>query len=224
MMGTGARVVQRARRKEDKEERRRAIMRAARMLLSQRRFAEVKMIDVATEAELAKGTVFLYFPTKEALFLDLLAEFLAEWLTELNAILDGGKGRWSGVRVARVLTDTLVPRESFVQLLCLTTDVLEENVSFEHMVAFKRCIFRLMSATGPRLERRLSFFRPGQGMYFIMQVYAVVVGIKQLTSPGEIASKVLEDKELSVLRFDFATELRIMLTAVLRGIERSVSK
>ncbi|MCG8418171.1 MAG: TetR family transcriptional regulator [Proteobacteria bacterium] len=220
----GARVVQRARRREDKEARRRTIMEAALALFEERRFAEVKMIDVARAANLAKGTVFLYFPTKEALFLDILEELLVDWLDEVNRNLDSGKGRWTSARVRRILTETLVPRDSFIRLLGLITNVLEENVDVKRVVAFKRRLLDLLNNTGGRLERRLDFLGSGEGAHLILQIYAAVVGVKQLTDPGQVAREALQRPELESLNLDFETELREFFLILLNGLERRAEK
>lgn len=195
-------------------------MRAALELLAERRFPEVKMIDVARAAHLAKGTVFLYFPTKEALFLDLLEELLVEWLAEIDQVLDSGKGRWSCARVARLITDTLVPRDSLTRLLTLMSSVLEQNVDVDRVVRFKERLMEILSATGGRLERRLSFLQPGEGAHLLMRIYAVIVGVRQWTDPGEVARQALAAPGLEPLAFDFEAELRSLLLVVLHGMEQ----
>lgn len=214
----------RARREEDKQARREAIMRAAIELLDERRFPDVKMSDVARAASLAKGTVFLYFPTKEALFLDVLEDLLIEWLAEVNQALDTGKGRWTSARVARLITDTLVQRNSLTRLFTLMGSVLEQNVEVERVIAFKTRLLELLADTGARLERRLEFLAPGSGAHLLMRIYAVVVGVRQWTDPGEVARQALARPELGVLAFDFEVELRTLLLAMLRGFEIEVAE
>lgn len=224
-MVTGERIVQRARRQEDKEARRRTIIDAAVGLISERRFAEVKMSDIARAAGLAKGTVFLYFPTKETLFLDILEELLEDWLSDVDAALDQGKGRWTSTRVARIFTESLTSRPLFVRLLGLVTSVLEQNITVERMIAFKRRLRALLEATGSRLERRLDHLAEGEGSRVLMYVYAVVVGVDQMTNPGAIALQALEQMALEPVALeqvalDFETELSTLLGAVLCGIEK----
>src|SRR5512140_2346183 len=89
---------QRARNDEDKEARRQLILGEALALYRATSYAEVKMADVAERSKLAKGTVFLYFPTKEALFLALLEDLLFAWFDTLEGLLDSGEGRWTGAR------------------------------------------------------------------------------------------------------------------------------
>src|SRR3954469_4101785 len=88
-----ARTYRRARSLEHKGERRRVILSAASKLFAGGAgFPELTVSNVARRVGLAKGTVFLYFPTKEALFLGLLEEVLAEWFSAVNAtLLDVGQ-------------------------------------------------------------------------------------------------------------------------------------
>lgn len=60
------------RREREKQERRAAILAAAERVVIARGFAEASIDGIAREAGLAAGTVYLYFPNKEALFQDLL--------------------------------------------------------------------------------------------------------------------------------------------------------
>ena len=94
--------MQRARKAEDKEGRRRLILGAARELWARATYATFNMAEVAERAGLAKGTVYIYFATKEALLLDLLHEELAGWRDVLYARLDQGC-TWSPELTARPL-------------------------------------------------------------------------------------------------------------------------
>lgn len=60
-----------------------AIRAAARELLRQRDFARVTVADLAKAAEVGVGTFYHYFPTKEALLLDLRGALLEETLASL---------------------------------------------------------------------------------------------------------------------------------------------
>jgi AcrR family transcriptional regulator len=77
----------RARREEDKRRRRRDLLDAGWALLQAMPYPEVTMAGVAERAGLAKGTAFLYYPTKESLFLALAAERLDAWFADLDAAL-----------------------------------------------------------------------------------------------------------------------------------------
>ena len=67
-----------AQRKElEKEERRLAIINAAEKLFATKGYDSVKMDDVAKEAKLAKGTLYLYFDNKDALYVAVVLRGIA---------------------------------------------------------------------------------------------------------------------------------------------------
>jgi AcrR family transcriptional regulator len=71
-------------RPQAKENRRRAILAAAAKRFASRPFADVLLDDVAAEAGIAKGTVYLYFESKEQLYLTLIQDLLAPLIEELS--------------------------------------------------------------------------------------------------------------------------------------------
>jgi len=77
-------VTTRARREREKEERRQSILQAARKVFFQKGFHRATVDDVAELAELSKGTVYLYFESKETLLAHLLLEGLDELLEHLE--------------------------------------------------------------------------------------------------------------------------------------------
>ena len=62
------------RREREKAERRRQILKAARKLFWKNGFARTTMPAIAGAAELSPGTLYLYFPSKDALYAELLDE------------------------------------------------------------------------------------------------------------------------------------------------------
>lgn len=68
-------------------ERKQQLLDAALELMGQRGFANTSVEDLARAAGLAKGTVYLYFPTKEALLEALLAS--QSLLPELESVAEG---------------------------------------------------------------------------------------------------------------------------------------
>lgn len=66
------------RRNREREERRAAIVEAARAVFLRKGFAAATMDEVAAEAEVSKGTVYLYFESKDALFVAMSSAVLEE--------------------------------------------------------------------------------------------------------------------------------------------------
>ena len=74
----------RARREREKRERRRSILQAARETFFENGFYHTTVDSVAERAEVSKGTVYLYFESKEAILAHLLLEGLEDLVAELD--------------------------------------------------------------------------------------------------------------------------------------------
>jgi AcrR family transcriptional regulator len=71
-----------------KEARPGEILEAALLVFAEKGFAAARMEDIAARAGVTKGTIYLYFPSKEAVFKSLLSETIA---TNLDSLVDAAK-------------------------------------------------------------------------------------------------------------------------------------
>lgn len=71
-----------------KEEKRSAILAAASAVFKDRRYDEVKLDDIAKRAGVGKGTLYLYFKSKEDLFVALAGEGTGEVAERIREIAD----------------------------------------------------------------------------------------------------------------------------------------
>jgi len=214
----------RARKAEDKQERRVAILEVAREAFRKGSFPDVKMSEVAERSGLAKGTVFLYFPTKEALFLALLEEELGLWFEALDKELSRGEAPWTARHAAKVIAATVLAREELARLLMLLHVVLEQNVERDVALKFKAMLLEHMGRTGQLLETRLPFLAAGQGGHFLLTLNGLVIGLKQMAEPGPVIREVLELPEMEPLRVDFAAELEGAVENILCGLEHRTGR
>lgn len=93
------------------------ILRAAADVFSAREFHSVPVEDVATAAGVGKGTLYLYFPTKEQLFYATIIEALDELLLELEAATNGLRGEEALRTFARCLVDFFWRRRQLALLI-----------------------------------------------------------------------------------------------------------
>ncbi len=82
---TGQHARQRGRRTQDPNQRRKAILDAALEEFAARGFAATRLDDVARRAEVAKGTIYLYFRDKESLFQELVRTMLSPLIGAIQA-------------------------------------------------------------------------------------------------------------------------------------------
>ena len=217
-------IKQRARNPEDKQERRAGILAVARDVWDGTTYSGFTMADVAERAGLAKGTLYLYFKTKEELLLALLVDLFAEWFDHVDARLDGAGGRFSPARLARLLCESLEARPAFTRLLVILHTILEQNIAFEIALAFKTMLLDRLGRTAARVERRLPLLREGDGARLLLHLHALVIGLRQMADPAPVALQVIEARGMDVFRIDFGSELTVALVSLLEGMERAGSR
>lgn len=204
-----------------KEERRSAILRAAAHLFSIREYRDVSIDDVASGAGVAKGTVYLYFRTKETLFLELCADAFRGWFDALDK---GFPERGAGsAALASVIASTLRDRPLLLRLIALLHSVFEENVDDFALRSFKLQMLELLRKPAARIEKMLGL-ENGQGLRLMLWTHALMVGLAQMTSREESLSR-LRSKypELEASHLDFNEDFEAALTAMLAGSTTLIS-
>lgn len=208
----------RARGDEQKEERRRQILATAGALFRDQAFADTTMAEVAARVGLSKGALYLYFETKEQLFLAMLVDELAGWLDALDARLAAAASRRPEA-LAKLVAGSLAERPMMTKLIALLEGVLERNIDEETALAFKRFLAARFERTGALLEARLPSLRPGGGARLLVQVNALVIGLRQMSDPAPVMKRLADLPEMALFRVDFERELTAALAALLRGLE-----
>ena len=76
------------RRQKEKTERRKAILSAAREVFFEKGFMAATVDAIADKCDLAKGTIYLYFKSKEELYISMMAEGMELLRKDLVKVLD----------------------------------------------------------------------------------------------------------------------------------------
>jgi AcrR family transcriptional regulator len=79
------------RRKREKEQRRGEILNAARKLFFERGFKEVTVANIAKKAELSKGSIYLYFNSKEEIYTHILFSDIEKFNKKSAHLFQNGK-------------------------------------------------------------------------------------------------------------------------------------
>ncbi|RDH84462.1 MAG: TetR family transcriptional regulator [endosymbiont of Galathealinum brachiosum] len=78
--------------KRRKEARPEEILDAALQLFTEKGFSSTRMVDVAKSAGISKGTLYLYFDSKEAIFKDVVQQRITPQLDEVEAMVESFEG------------------------------------------------------------------------------------------------------------------------------------
>ncbi len=201
----------------ERRARRREIVDAAARLFHELPYPSITMAGIAREAGLAKGTLYLYFRTKEELFLQLLIDRLMGWFAEYAPVLQGLEGPLHPRDLAALLAKAATTRPDLIRLIALLHAVLERNISVDQAREFKRQLLAFSMGFGGALERVFPMFQPGDGLHFCLYYYSIVVGLYQMSSPAPDVREALDTPELRVMLIDFESHLAGILTGLLAG-------
>ncbi len=195
-----------------KQEREAQIIAAAEGLLMVKGYFDLNMDQVARASGLAKGTVYLYFKTKEEVFLRVFERQSVLWRDDFEQ-------RLANITVTQaalvdLLVETIATRPLFTRLVALSPVIFEYNVQPEQLRANKLWVYDNLNQIGARLDETFGL-GPAQGAYLLLRVFVVVAGLEGFAHPSPAAKEVYES-EPSLPRLDFATELRSLITMLLQ--------
>ncbi|AWN22641.1 TetR/AcrR family transcriptional regulator [Deinococcus irradiatisoli] len=204
----------RARSPEEKLIRRGDILRAAERLWTTTAYADLSMNQVAREVQLAKGTLYLYFETKEELFLALLTEHYKTWITQLITLLDERQPKGADA-VAGVICESLRGFEAMRRLQLLLGSVLEQG---EPALEFRQKLIAMMQAAATRLP-----YPHDTALRVLVHTDALCVGWQHLAEESPAHRALTLHPELQPLMVNFETEMNTSLRALLHFLEQQTS-
>jgi AcrR family transcriptional regulator len=211
---------------QDKSERRAAIVAAAEALIRKDPAAGFVVEDIARRAGLAKGTVYLYFRSREDVLLAVHDAQMQEMFAALEAVLAQPRADVAAVREA--VLGFLKRRPEFFRLSTSCHGALERSVSPAATQAHRELVAARLTSIGARIEQLYAGLQPGEGATLLKTCYAMMLGLWQLSaSPlrqGGPARRTVAC-EPEALRIDFEQQIGEALTdlwnsAVRRGQER----
>jgi AcrR family transcriptional regulator len=208
---------------EDKEARRDAILAAARTLFLRDTEKLPSAAAIAAEAGLAKGTVYLYFATKEEIFMDLLHVERVGMMTRIreafapdSRTVDEKIAAFLSAYVARVTA-----QPDILKLESLGYSVLERNIEQGRLRLFKQELGAALVEAGTVVEAALGLAE-GEGARVLVHSYALTQGLWQALDIPADCLEMMGDAAVAFTSLDFATELKVALDRYWRGLQSSV--
>jgi len=105
------------------------------------------MAQLAKKTGVAKGTLYLYFQTREELFLTLYEHSLIRWSQVFIAELSGAL---TGQAYAQLLYQTALADGVFLPLLIRLVHVIEHNVAIPRLIESKRVFIQQVEIVAQR--------------------------------------------------------------------------
>ncbi len=199
----------------DKEVRAHAILDAFEALYLEHPDRMASVAEVAEAAGMAKGTVYLYFPSKEEMLLALHERHVASFFARLmQRLADPGTRDFDAVFA--VTRDHLIRVPGCLALTSRCFGMMDREMPIEVAVAFKARVAMTVSAAGAALENHLAL-KPGGGIRLLMHSYGMIVGLWQLLHPNERFGHAMDTPELRPIKLDYEREIEQALRALWSG-------
>ncbi len=209
----------RATSEEQKNAKRETILKSARDLYQTRQYDEVDVATIAVESGIAKGTVYLYFRTKEEIFVELYREAYAGWLEAMREGLADPAIRHSIPKVVDLVGKSLGERPEMLDLIAILHTRLEQKITPDQALALKLEMKEAIDELGPLLEDQLGFLLPGEGTMLLLRTEALIIGLSHLADPAPAVAEVLARDDMTMFRVDLPRAIGEMLMVMMMGLK-----
>ena len=201
-----------------KQTRRADILRVAEQCFPLSPYGAVSMAEIAAKAGVAKGTLYLYFRSKEELFLAIYEEQMDGWFDELDRELKLGRSGASIAGFVQYLGESLGRRPQLLQLIAILHTVLEQNLDHATARRFKTWLKGRIETSGRLLEAYLPFLTAGKGSALLLKVDALVIGFQHLAEPSGVMREVLAEPDMELFRVELQKQLLDTVSTLLMGL------
>lgn len=202
-----AQIKKRAVNAAQKEKRRQDILDSAKDLFNATPdYNSLLMKHIAENIKLTKGTLYLYFKTKEEVFLALYTQEFNQIFDRIDAALKEDSGAGTVDTLVELLSEQLAGEDTFLRLNSLLHTVLEQNIEFETALAFKTLLRDRLLSSGHLLAAYLPPLSPHDGAELLLSTHELLIGCYQSASPTPYLDEIFERPDMRFMKLDFSQQ------------------
>jgi len=205
----------RAIRPEEKSHRRQMIIDAAQALWLAHPDRVMSVAEVAEAAGVAKGTVYLYFESKEALLLALHEQALDGFFDAMTARCTAGPTEIDDLlELTRI---HLAEAPGFLPLASLVLGLTERQITPALVTAFHQRSARRLERAGAALLPHFALGGVNEAAALLNASYALITGLWQLRRSVEGVPELSSEPALGAVTGDYYTALADALLSLWQG-------
>ena len=171
------------------------------------------MTQLAKKSGVVKGTLYLYFKTREELFLTLYEQSLIRWSQVFIGYLSDSM---TSEAYARALYNTAVADGTFLPLLIRLEHVIEHNVAIPRLIESKRVFIRQVEVVAKATSTSLKLSK-AQATEVVKTMGVLLIGAMGADQGPSLVNEELPD-DIQDLIASFASE-PLFVRNVVRIIE-----
>ena len=208
-MSSAVVINQRARSAEQKALRRQAVLEAAEKYFNVVGYEAFSMAQLAKNTGVAKGTLYLYFNTREELFLTLYEQSLIRWSQVFIGDLSDSM---TSKAYAQALYQTAVADGTFLPLLIRLEHVIEHNVAIPRLIESKRMFIRQVEVVAEPTSTSLKLSK-AQASELVKTMGVLLIGATQADQGPSLDNEALPE-DVQNLIASFSSEPFFIKNAV----------
>ena len=166
------------------EARKEEIINACAKLYEEKSFREITLKEIGAATTLTRTGIYLYFETKEEIFLALLAREYDAWSEEMREVMEKNETMDRG-EVAAVLAGTLTGHPRLLRLLSMNLYEMEANSRPERLTEFKVSFGASLKTVDQMIEKYLPEMGAAGRQEFLYAFFPFIYGIYPYTSVSE---------------------------------------
>jgi AcrR family transcriptional regulator len=174
-MGSVVAINQRARSEEQKTLRRNAVLKVAELYFLEVGYEAFSMSHLAKKAGVAKGTLYLYFETREEIFLTLYEQSLIRWS---QIFINDLPVSMTSKSYAQKLYSTAMADGTFLPLLIRLEHIIEHNIAIPRLISSKQIFIDQVDAIAEVTSIALTLNKP-QAIEVVKTMGVLLIGATQ---------------------------------------------
>lgn len=210
---------------EERLSRRSALLDAARHLYREQGILPT-VSEIAKAAGIAKGAVYLWFNSKEEIFVALLEAAFLDLLARLVSVIESLDSCPESApdNFAAAYAELLIEVPDAVQLASIQSSIFKESLPIESFSRLNRNVGASLSKAGAMLERRFGSLIGCRGADLILYTWNLTVGMWLMINIPEQLKKVLDASSLAIFHREYLAELRTAVAQLWRGAMNSPAR
>ncbi len=200
-----------------KEARRKSILNAATKLFFANPNELPTVSAISKNCNIAKGTIYLYFKTKEKIFLNIIDDLFNDFIATAKKIILDSKDNPNNIdAIIDGVCDYFDNNKNMIILAGMTNTIIEHNIDPEaalvHKVSLQTKLLELGKTLSEVIERDQIFCAS-----LLLRTYATTVGISRISNLTEKVSQIHKSEGAEFLAPKFRPELYNTLKCLWKG-------
>ncbi|WP_167955570.1 TetR/AcrR family transcriptional regulator [Anaerosporobacter faecicola] len=198
-------MAKRARSDAEKELKSKEILDMTALMFEKQDFANIKMSEIAKALGISNGILFVYFKTKEMLFLRLLMREYESRLIRMEQRMEQDQKRDKESfhqLILEELVEVIEEHELYIRLCSIRGVILEKNVDLQEVINYKKWLYNRFEQIAKRMEEHYKLYKKEAIQRLFLIEESIFVGCELCGALPKDINNILENYHMTAFFFD----------------------